>query len=96
MSIASFLEAVYALTEHIIGEGLSDQAKSLIRNYFEDAGNVGLSERALYAVQKYTQVELPTLESVIGKPRSSDLSPPQALIRRIHDEAVELREEYNR
>ena len=96
MSVASFLEAVYALAEHIIGEALSNQAKSLIRNYFEDAGNVELSERALYAVQKYTQVELPTLDSVLGKPRSSDLSPPETLILRIHDEAVALREEYNR
>ncbi len=96
MSVASFLAAVYALAEHIIGEGLSDQAKSLIRNYFEDAGNVELSERALFAVQKYTQAELPALDSVLRKPRSSDLSPPEILIRRIHDEAVELREKYNR
>lgn len=95
MSIASFLETVYELAEHIIGEGLSDQGKSLIRSYFEDAGNVELSERALYAVQRYTQAELPTLDSVIEKPRSSDLGPPETLIRRIHDEAVKLREEYN-
>jgi hypothetical protein len=95
MSIASFLETVYELAEHIIGEELSDQGKSLIRSYFEDAGNVELSERALYAVQRYTQAELPTLDSVIGKPRSSDLGPPETLIRRIHDEAVKLREEYN-
>ena len=96
MSVTSFLAAVYSLAEHIIGERLSAQAKSLIRNYFEDAGNVELSERALYAVQKYTQAELPTLDSVLRKPRSADLSPPETLIRRIHDEAVELREEYNR
>ena len=96
MSVASFLVAVYALAEYIIGEELSDQAKSLIRNYFEDAGNVELSERALYAVHRYTQAELPTLDSVLGKPRNSDLSHAETLIRRIHDEAVELREEYNR
>ncbi len=95
MSIASFLEAVYELAEHIIGEELSDQGKSLIRSYFEDAGNVELSERALYAVQRYTQAELPTLDSVIGKPRSPNLGPPETLIRRINDEAVKLREEYN-
>lgn len=96
MSVAGFLAAVYALAEYIIGEELSARARSLIRNYFEDAGNVELSERALYAVQRYTQAELPTLDSVLQKPRSSDLSPPETLIRRIHDEAVELREEYNR
>ena len=96
MSIASFLEAVYALAEYIIGEPLSGQAKSLIRNYFEDAGNVQLSERAMYAVQKYTQAELPTLDSVLRKPRDSDFGPAETLIRRIHDEAVGLREEYNR
>jgi hypothetical protein len=32
---------------------------------------------------------------MIEKPRSSDLGPPETLIRRIHDEAVKLREEYN-
>jgi hypothetical protein len=96
MSAAGFLAAVYALAEYIIGEELPDQAKSLIRNYFEDAGNVELSERALYSVHRYTQVELPTLDSVLRKPRSSGLSPLETMIRRIHDEAVELREEYNR
>jgi hypothetical protein len=96
MSAAGFLAAVYALAEYVIGEELSGQAKSLIRNYFEDAGNVELSERALYAVQRYTQAELPALDSVLRKSRSSELSPPETLIRRIHDEAVELREEYNR
>jgi len=49
----------------------------------------------MYAVQKYTQAELPTLDSVLRKPRSSDLGPAETLIRRIHDEAVELREKYN-
>lgn len=96
MSVASFLAAVYALAENIIGEELPDQAKRLIRSYFEDAGKVELSQRALYAVHRYTQAELPTLDSVLRKPRSSDLSAPEILIRRIHDEAVELREEYNR
>ncbi|UCF99117.1 MAG: hypothetical protein JSV89_06160 [Spirochaetaceae bacterium] len=96
MSVASFLQAVYELAELLIGEGLSDQARHLIRGYFDDAGNLGLSERALYAVSRYTNAELPSLDSVLRKARGSDLSRIEALIRRIHDEALQLREEYNR
>jgi hypothetical protein len=90
MSAAGFSQAVYELAEHLIGQELSDQDKRLLRSYFDDAGNVGLAERALYAVQRYTQAQLPSLDSILRKPRMQTQSPTETLIRRIHDEASGL------
>jgi hypothetical protein len=96
MRASAFFGAMYALVELLTGEAPSLQAQRLIRSYLEDAGDVGLSERALYAVSRYTQAELPPLDGVLKKPGGSGLSRTESLIRRIHEEAVRLRQEYGR
>jgi hypothetical protein len=96
MRAAAFFGAVYELVELLTGEAPSHQAQRLIRSYLEDAGDVGLSERGLYAVSRYTQAQLPSLEAVLRKPSGSELSRTESLIRRIHEEAVKLRQEYGR
>ncbi len=90
MNAAKFLAAIYALAGYLIGEPVSDQARILMRNYMKDAEDIGLAERALHAVRRYTQQDLPDLESVLRKAGTANLSPLEHLIWRVHAEANEL------
>jgi hypothetical protein len=90
MNPAKFLAAIYALAEHLIGDSVSDRAKMLMRNYMKNAEEAGLAERALYAVRRYTQKDLPDLDTVLQKARRADLTRLEQLIWRVHAEAHEL------
>jgi hypothetical protein len=59
LSRESFRKAIFDVVEFFTRYELSDQAKKLILYYFNETRNNSTYLRALSAIQKYTQEEIP-------------------------------------
>ncbi len=62
MSREEFKEALFETVEEIIHYQLSSSGKKLIQNYFNDAKDGAVLDRAVWAIKKYIQDELPPPE----------------------------------
>jgi hypothetical protein len=54
-----FLNSVFAVIEHITRAELTNTSKRLVISYINQSTNLPLLERALQAVVRYTQAQLP-------------------------------------
>lgn len=93
MSEAGFFTSVFAVVEHLTRSEVSDRAKWLIRYYYDEVREGSCAERGWSAVQRYTQEELPTLESVRSKSARGDLSRLDHLLLRMDYEAAKLQQD---
>ena len=87
MKTDRYLRSVFTLIENIIHIELSDQGRGVIENYLDTASSVDMAEKARYAVFRYTQVELPSLDEIRQKNKSGELSPMDHLILKMEYEA---------
>lgn len=59
---------MYALAGFLIGSELGNTAKNLIRFYFtEESNDPDIPRRARRAVQRYTQVDIPSLSGISSR-----------------------------
>ena len=68
IEIESVLRCMYALAGFLIGSELGNTAKNLIRFYFtEESNDPDISHRARRAVERYTQVDIPSLSGICSR-----------------------------
>ncbi len=90
METDRYLRAIFNLIESIIHIELSDQGRGVVENYLDTAAAQDMAEKARYAIYRYTQIELPSLDEIRAKNKSESLSKMDHLILKMEYEAKRL------
>ncbi len=90
MSEMSFLIAVFAVIEHLNKSELTATSKKLIIAYVNEASGLSMVDKARAAVRRYTQIVLPSLESIREKSRTAKLDALDTLVLKLEYEASRL------
>jgi hypothetical protein len=90
MGEMSFLLAIFAVIEHLNKSELTTTSKKLIIAYVNEATALSFMEKARTAVRRYTQLVLPSLESIREKSRTVELDPLDHLVLKLEYEASRL------
>ena len=90
MGEMSFLLAIFAVIEHLNKSELTTTSKKLIIAYVNEATGLSFMEKARTAVRRYTQLVLPSLESIREKSRTVELDPLDHLVLKLEYEASRL------
>lgn len=85
-----FLLAVFAIIEHVNKSELTPTSKKLIVIYVNEASELSMVEKARTAVRRYTQIVLPTLESIREKAKTKKLDALDHLVLKLEYEASRL------
>jgi hypothetical protein len=91
MGEMGFLIAIFAIIEHLNQSELTTTSKKLIINYVNEAADVSAVEKARAAVRRYTQIVLPSLESLREKAKTKKLDPLDHLVLKLEYQASRLR-----
>ena len=92
MSEMSFLIALFSVIEHLNKTELPITSKRLITAYLKDAEGPKDIDKARAAVRRYTQIILPSLESIREKSqRAAKLDKLDHLVLKLEYEASRLR-----
>jgi hypothetical protein len=90
MSEMSFLIAVFAVIEHLNKSELTTTSKKLIMAYLKEASGLTMVEKARAAVRRYTEVVLPSLDSIRQKSRTAKLDKLDHLVLKLEYEGSRL------
>ena len=91
MKNVNYLRSIFAIIERLIHIELSDQGRGVIENYLQTAAAEDMAEKARYAIFRYTQVELPSLDDIRKKNiDETTLSDMEHLILKMEYEAKQL------
>lgn len=82
-----FLTTVFELVEFLSRDLLTNTSKRLLINYLNEAREDTWAQRARSVIRRYIQKELPTLDEVREKSRTSELSKMDHLILKMEYEA---------
>ena len=91
MGEMGFLIAIFAIIEHLNQSELTTTSKKLIINYVNEAADLSAVEKARAAVRRYTQIVLPSLESIREKAKTKKLDPLDHLVLKLEYQASRLR-----
>ena len=91
MGEMGFLIATFAIIEHLNQSELTTTSKKLIINYVNEAEDASAVEKARAAVRRYTQIVLPSLESLREKAKTKKLDTLDHLVLKLEYEASRLR-----
>ena len=91
MGEMGFLIAIFAIIEHLNQSELTTTSKKLIINYVNEAADLSAAEKARAAVRRYTQIVLPSLESLREKAKTKKLDPLDHLVLKLEYQASRLR-----
>jgi len=91
MGEMGFLIAIFAIIEHLNQSELTTTSKKLIINYVNEAADLSAVEKARAAVRRYTQIVLPSLESLREKAKTKKLDPLDHLVLKLEYQASRLR-----
>ncbi len=91
LSEMSFLLSLFAIIEHVNKSELTTTSKKLIIAYVNEASEQTMLEKARAAVQRYTEMVLPSLESIQEKSRTQKLDALDHLVLKLEYEASRLR-----
>ena len=92
----SFLRSVFRVVEFITEAELRNTSKHLIRSYMAQSGIDDPSDQARYAIQRYTQTPIPSLQEIREKSRSQPLEPFDHLLLKMEYEAMRAGDSYGR
>jgi hypothetical protein len=87
MNQMRFLTTVFELVEFLSRDLLTNTSKRLLINYLNEAREDTWAQRARSVIRRYIQKELPTLDEVREKSRTSELSKMDHLILKMEYEA---------
>jgi hypothetical protein len=87
----SFLLAIFAVIEHLNKSELTTTSKKLIIAYVNEATGRSFVDKARTAVRRYTQIVLPSLESIREKSRTVELDALDHLVLKLEFEASRLK-----
>jgi hypothetical protein len=85
-----FLLAVFAIIEHVNKSELTATSKKLIVVYVNESSELSMVEKARTAVRRYTNLVLPTLESIREKAKTMKLDALDHLVLKLEYEASRL------
>lgn len=91
-----FLLAIFAVIEHLNKSDLTTTSKKLIIAYVNEATGLSFMEKARTAVRRYTQLVLPSLESIREKSRTVELDSLDHLVLKLEYEASRLQKQPSR
>jgi hypothetical protein len=91
LSEMSFLLSIFAIIEHVNKSELTTTSKKLIIAYVNEASEQTMLEKARAAVQRYTEMVLPSLVSIQEKSRTQKLDALDHLVLKLEYEASRLR-----
>ena len=80
MTRIRYLRSIFAIIETHIHIELTDQGRGVIENYLKTAASSNLAEKARYAIFRYAQIELPSLDEIRKKNKTDPLSAMDHLI----------------
>ena len=92
MSENTFGNTIYRVVEHLIKIELSSRGKKLVIYYFNQSNKSKAAGKAREAIERYTQIEIPTLDEIKKKNKPSELSELDHLILKMEYKAQNLRE----
>jgi hypothetical protein len=87
----SFLLAIFAVIEHLNKSELTTTSKKLIIAYVNEATGLSFLDKARTAVRRYTEIVLPSLESIREKSRTVELDALDHLVLKLEFEASRLK-----
>ena len=93
MGMNEYLNSIYWVIERIIGTTLLDTSKNLILYYLEGSERTTLIGKAREAITKYTSREIPSLEEIREKSKTSPMDPLDRLILNLEYESKQFTEE---
>jgi hypothetical protein len=91
MGEMGFLIAIFAILEHLNQSELTTTSKKLIINYINEAADLSAVEKARAAVRRYTQIVLPSLETLREKAKTKKLDTLDHLVLKLEYQASRLR-----
>jgi hypothetical protein len=91
LSEMSFLLSIFAIIEHLNKSELTTTSKKLIIAYLNEASDETIQEKARAAVQRYTEIVLPSLDSIREKSRTQKLDALDHLVLKLEFEASRLK-----
>ena len=87
-----YLRSIFAIIEQLVHMELSTQGRGVIENYVNSAGAEDMADKARYAIFRYTQQELPSLDDIRQKNKTGHLSEMDHLILKMEFAAKQLLE----
>jgi len=87
MTEKAYLISIYNVIEHLIGKELPDTSKRLITNYIEGSREMSFADRARDAITRYLQADIPTLDEIRKKSKTSTLNKLDHLLLKMEYEA---------
>ena len=90
MGKSTYLRSVFNIIEHLIKIEISDQGRGVIENYLNSAAAEDYAEKARYAIFRYTEIELPSLEDLRTKNKTESLNEMDHLILKMEYESRQL------
>jgi len=93
MSNIAYLRSIFAIVERLIHIEMTDQGRAVVENYLKSAAAESYSEKARYAIFRYTEVELPSLEDIQAKNKTGTLTEMDHLILKMEYQAKQLEQE---
>jgi len=90
MGTTAYLRSIFTIIERIINSEMTDQGRGVVENYLGTAAAEKYGEKARYAIFRYTEIELPTLEDIRKKSKTETLSRMDHLILKMEYESRQL------
>ena len=90
MNKSAYLRSVFSIIERIIKIEMTDQGRGVIENYLDTAAADDYAEKARYAIYRYTEIELPSLEDIRRKNKTDTLNEMDHLILKMEYQARQL------
>ena len=90
MGKIAYLRSIFTIIEKIIHIEMSDQGRGIIENYLDTAAADDYAEKARYAIYRYTQQELPSLDDIRKKNKTGELTEMDHLILKMEYESKQL------
>lgn len=87
MTEKAYLNSIYNVIEHLVGKELPDTSKRLITNYVEGSREMSLAGKARDAITQYLQANIPTLDEIRKKSKTSKLNKLDHLLLKMEYEA---------
>lgn len=91
MGKTAYLRSIFSIIERVIKIEMTDQGRGVVENYLDSAAAEDYAEKARYAIFRYTEIELPSLEDIRRKNKTEPLSEMDHLILKMEYESKQLR-----
>lgn len=90
MAKITYLRSIFDIVERLIKIEMTDQGRAVVENYLQTAAAEDYAEKARYAIFRYTEVELPSLDDIREKNKRDTLSELDHLVLKMEYESKQM------